>query len=130
MNPKDLLIICWPEPIPGGLSVGMSRGVKITHLPSGLVTICDSERSQHMNRDKALADLDYKLSQLQPAAKAAYMMCAYCNSVEGGHTLACQAIHSGRSPPKQVPIPEDSPWLQRRRAEAAAKSGREQDVRA
>lgn len=48
-----------------------------------------------------------------------YTMCTYCNSVEGGHTLACQAIHVG-NPPKQVPIPEDSPWLQRRRAEDAA----------
>ena len=42
-----------------------------------------------------------------------YTMCEYCHSVMGGHTLACQAIN-GESKPEQVPIPEDSPWLQRR----------------
>jgi hypothetical protein len=46
-----------------------------------------------------------------------YFMCSYCHSVEGGHTLACQAIHMDRDKPRQVPIPEGSPWLERRRAE-------------
>ncbi len=46
-------------------------------------------------------------------------MCEHCGAVEGGHTMACQAAHQNREKPKQVPIPEDSPWLQRRRAEEA-----------
>lgn len=45
-----------------------------------------------------------------------YTMCEYCHSVEGGHTMACQAIHSD-SKPAQVRIPDDAPWLKRRRAE-------------
>lgn len=46
-----------------------------------------------------------------------YTMCAYCHSVNGGHTLACQAIHMDGQKPAQIPVPEDSPWLARRRAE-------------
>jgi hypothetical protein len=47
-----------------------------------------------------------------------YTMCPYCYSVMGGHTLACQVINE--APPKQVPIPDDSPWLKRRLAEKEA----------
>ena len=65
MNPQDLRIDSWP-PSASGMHVGMPRGVKIQHKPTGLVVTCDSERSQHKNRDKAMAELIEKLSQLQP----------------------------------------------------------------
>lgn len=68
MNPQDLRIDSWP-PSASGMHVGMPRGVKIQHKPTGLVVTCDSERSQHKNRDKAMAELIEKLSQLQPNAE-------------------------------------------------------------
>lgn len=50
-----------------------------------------------------------------------YMMCSYCHSIGGGHTMACQAIHIDTTKPPQIPVPEDSPWMKRRRTEEAEK---------
>lgn len=41
-----------PRP-PGGQRVGVSHGVKITHLPTGTVAVCMTARSQF--RNKAIA---------------------------------------------------------------------------
>lgn len=39
---------------PGGQHVGTPTGVRITHLPTGLVAVCKTERSQHRNKAIAL----------------------------------------------------------------------------
>jgi peptide chain release factor 2 len=50
----DLHIEVWP-PRKGGQQVGsMPNGVKITHLRSRLVAICENQRSQHRNREIAM----------------------------------------------------------------------------
>ncbi len=38
----------------GGQHVGIDPGVRVTHLPSGLTAECETERSQHRNRQIAL----------------------------------------------------------------------------
>lgn len=51
----DLEIEIWPQRPPGGQHVGAGpRGVKITHIPSGLIAISDAGRSQHVNRQIAM----------------------------------------------------------------------------
>ena len=50
--PEDLKIKS--ERWPGGQHVGTPSGVKITHLPSGLIAECKTERSQHRNRQIAM----------------------------------------------------------------------------
>lgn len=62
LNPADLSISIYPEPR-GGMQVGMPRGVAITHKPTGISVVCDSERSQHRNRDLALAALAEKVAK-------------------------------------------------------------------
>ena len=63
IDPKDVTVESWPpRPSPGGQHVGTGPcGVKVTHKPSGLVVCFDRERSQHHNRQRAMAFLQAAL---------------------------------------------------------------------
>lgn len=47
-----------------------SSAIRITHFPTGIVVTCQNERSQHMNKDKAMQMLKAKLYMLQQEMNA------------------------------------------------------------
>ena len=54
---KDLSINSWSKR-KSGFSLVEDKGVRIIHLPTGAIIEADSERSQHANLGKAIAQLE------------------------------------------------------------------------
>ncbi|BDR60245.1 peptide chain release factor 2 [Lactobacillus xylocopicola] len=85
INPKDLRIDVYRSSGAGGQHINKtSSAVRITHLPTGLVTTSQAQRSQLQNRETAMNELRAKLFHLAEEKKRQHKEVLKGDQMENG----------------------------------------------
>jgi peptide chain release factor 2 len=96
VKPDELKIDTFRSSGPGGQNVNMrSTAIRISHLPTGIVVSCQSERSQAQNKERALRLLYTKLYQkkIQEKEKEKSELRGELPSAEWGSQIRSYVLH-------------------------------------
>jgi len=96
INEKDLRIDTYRASGAGGQHVNTTESaVRITHIPSNIVVQCQNDRSQHRNRDEAMAMLKSRLYELelQKRREEANAINASKTDIGWGHQIRSYVLH-------------------------------------
>lgn len=85
IKPDDIREDTYTASGPGGQHVNKTQSaVRLTHLPTGIVAACQSERSQHSNRAKAYKMLAARLARLEEEKREAEINAKYKTQAKSG----------------------------------------------
>ena len=100
IRPEDIKMDTFRSSGPGGQNVQkVASAVRLTHLPTGIVVSCQTERSQHQNREYAMRILRARILQRQDDERAeerAKIRGERANP-EWGHQIRSYVLHPYKS---------------------------------
>jgi len=99
INPADLRVDTYRASGAGGQHVNRTdSAIRITHLPSGIVVQCQSDRSQHRNRAEAMKMLKARLYELELQArdKERQRLEDTKTDIEWGHQIRSYVLDQSR----------------------------------
>ena len=100
VRPEDLKMDFFRSSGPGGQNVQkVASAVRLTHLPSGIVVSCQTERSQHQNRDYAMRILRARLLARRDEERAKELSALRGErvSAEWGNQIRSYVLHPYKS---------------------------------
>ena len=99
MSDADVRVDTFRGSGPGGQHRNVTdSAVRVTHIPTGRVTTCQSERSQHQNKQRAMRTLTDTLQGLEDAAtlKALRSLAGDKGTAAFGHQIRSYVLHPYR----------------------------------
>ena len=112
INPADLRIDTYRASGAGGQHVNRTdSAIRITHIPTGIVVQCQSDRSQHRNRASAMAMLKSRLyeRELQTRNAEKQKLEDSKSDIEWGHQIRSYVLDQSRVKDLRTGVESGSP---------------------